>query len=186
MTAEGNKLPLLPDHAVILAFGDSITFGTGATTEESYPRQLEKLIARRVVNAGVPGEDTEHGLIRLPLMLERCRPALLILCHGANDLMQGFSTLEASENIRKMMRMAQDREVPTLLVGVPYPTLFSSQPPFYAMIAAEFQLLFLRETLMNVLNDPSLRADHIHPNARGYGEIAAAIADLLRMSGAIP
>jgi hypothetical protein len=42
--------------------------------------------------------------------------------------MQGFSALDASDNIRKMIRMARDGDVRTLLVGVPYPTLFSSQP----------------------------------------------------------
>ena len=173
----------LAEDSVILAFGDSLTFGTGATTEQSYPAQLERLVSRRVVNAGVPGEDTESGLARLALVLDEFRPSLVILCHGANDLNQGLGELQASENIREMIRIALQRCVQMVLIGIPYPTHFTSKPPFYAKIAVEFDIPFDRDTVADVLADPSMKSDSLHPNARGYGRIAKAIADLLRSDG---
>ncbi len=173
------KLTSLAQDDVILAFGDSLTYGTGATEENSYPAQLARLIRRRVINSGIPGEDTENGLARLPRMLDEHHPTLVILCHGANDLKQGLGDLQASENIRDMIRIAHRRDVEVLLLGIPYPTVFSAKPHFYAKIAAEFGLLFEGNVVANVLIDPSLKSDSIHPNARGYRLIAEAIAELL-------
>lgn len=175
-----HKLPPLPPDAVILAFGDSLTYGTGATTDQNYPSQLEKLISRRVVNAGIPGEDTENGLARLPKALEKYHPSLVILCHGANDLKQGLGDLQASENIREMIRIARSQGIETLLVGIPYPTIFTARPYFYTKIAREFGIPFEGDVVADVLADTSLKSDSIHPNARGYKLIAEAIAELMK------
>ena len=76
------QLPLLSADAVILAFGDSLTFGTGANSEHSYPAELARLTGLTVINAGIPGEVTAQGVRRLPALLDRYKPQLLLLCHG--------------------------------------------------------------------------------------------------------
>ena len=179
------KSNILAPDAVILAFGDSLTYGTGATAEQNYPSQLERLVSRRVINGGIPGEDTATGLARLPKALDEHCPALVILCHGANDLKQGLGDLQASENVREMIRIARRRGIETLLVGIPYPTIFSAKPYFYTKIAEEFGLLFEGNAVADVLVEPSLKSDSIHPNARGYKLIAEAIAELLRKGGIV-
>ncbi len=175
----------LPADAVILAFGDSLTFGTGAVPGKSYPAVLARLVSRKVINAGVPGETTGRGLARLPALLDKHRPSLLILCHGANDLIQGLGEQQAADNIKEMIRLAGKRGTHVVLIGVPYPGHFVSQPSFYEKIANEFDIPFARDALAAVLSDPSLKSDFIHPNALGYRKVAENIAALLRKCGGI-
>jgi acyl-CoA thioesterase-1 len=179
------KLPRLADDAVIVAFGDSLTFGTGAETMESYPAVLEKMIGRRVVNTGVQGEVTADGLSRLPEILEREKPALLLLCHGGNDQLRRLNRQQAANNIREMIRLAQKREVAVVLIAVPAPGLSLSPPPMYREIAKELSIPIEEETLSAVLADSSLKSDYIHPNAAGYRRLAESIVNLLKKSGAI-
>jgi acyl-CoA thioesterase I len=186
-SATGNHAQLrpLPTDAVILAFGDSITFGTGAAPGQDYPATLRHLISRTVLNAGIPGEVTAEGRARLPGLLDNHRPALLLLCLGANDMLRGLDEENAAENLRAMVRMAGDRGIQVVLIGYPRPPRFTTTPEFYDRIAAEFSIPYLNNTLGGILKDPSLKADSIHPNALGYRKLAEKLADLLHTHGAL-
>ena len=179
------KLSKLPADAVVLAFGDSLTFGTGAQPEASYPAVLEKLIARKVWNAGVPGEASAAGLARLPAALEYYQPGLLILCHGGNDFLRKLGDAQAAENLRAMIRLARQRSIDVVLIAVPKPGLFPSPPDFYTEIAKEFGLLYEDAALKSILRDNELKSDIAHPNARGYAKLAEAVAALLKKSGVL-
>jgi lysophospholipase L1-like esterase len=115
------QLPELTQDAVILAFGDSITAGTGAGREHAYPAQLERLTGRTVINAGVPGELSSAGLQRLPALLDRHQPQLLILCHAGNDILRNRDRGQAAGNLRTMVDHARQRGIAVLLLGVPEP-----------------------------------------------------------------
>ncbi len=177
--------PHLAADGVVLAFGDSITAGTGASSGESYPEILGSLIGRSVVNAGVPGEVTAEGAARLPELLESVKPALLILCHGGNDLLRHMDQRQAADNLRGMIRMARERGVAVVLVAVPSPDLSLKPPAFYDELAAESGLPIESKALGKILGKGSLKSDYIHPNAAGYRQLAEALAALLRKSGAI-
>jgi len=179
------KLPRLANNAVILAFGDSLTYGTGAEQTESYPAVLEQLIGRRVVNAGIPGEETGEGLSRLARVLQKEKPALMIICHGGNDLLRLLNQQQAANNLRDMIRLAQKQGVAVVLISVPTPDMFLSPTHMYREIAKDLAVPLEDEIIFAVLADGSLRSDYIHPNAAGYRRIAEALATLLRESGAI-
>jgi len=179
------KLSKLGADTAVLAFGDSLTFGTGAQPEASYPAVLEKLIGRKVWSAGVPGEVSAAGLARLPSALDYYQPKLLILCHGGNDFLRRLGDAQAAENLRAMIRLAKQRGIEVVLIGVPKPGLFPSPPDFYAKIAKESGLPYEDAALKAILRDNELKSDLAHPNARGYAKLAEAIAALLKKSGAL-
>ena len=182
---ERPKLERLPSDAIVLAFGDSLTFGTGAAEDESYPAHLERMIGRRVVRAGVPGEVTTQALARLPSALDAHAPRLLLLCIGGNDFLRRLGNAQAERNVREMVKLARSRGVAVMLIGTPEPGFTVTPPAFYSGIAKEFRLPYEEGIIGQVLKDASLKADPVHPNARGYRLIAERVADQLKRSGAI-
>jgi lysophospholipase L1-like esterase len=182
---ERPRLERLAGDAVVLAFGDSLTFGTGANEDESYPAQLEKLIGRRVVRAGVPGEVTAQALARLPGVLDEHAPRLLLLCIGGNDFLRRLGNQQAAANVREMVKLARGRGVAVMLIGTPEPGFTVTPPAFYSSIAKEFRLPYDAGIIGEVLKDRTLKADPIHPNARGYRLIAERLAEQLKESGAL-
>lgn len=178
-------IPKLDASATILAYGDSLTFGTGAAANESYPAQLQKLISRNVVASGVPGETSAEGLVRLPQTLEEHKPRLLILCHGGNDFLRKLGDEQAKSNVRAMVKLALDKGIAVVLIATPKPGLVVRTPEFYREIAKEFAIPFNDVMLKNVLTDNELKSDLVHPNAKGYSQIAEELAKLLKRAGAI-
>jgi acyl-CoA thioesterase I len=181
----GPKLDKLEPGATILAFGDSLTHGTGAKLEESYPAALERAIGRKVVNAGVPGETSQQGLDRLGSVLEDVKPKLLILCHGGNDFLQKLDEGRASANVRAMIQLARSQGVAVVLMATPKPGLPPSVPTFYADIAKEFGIPFEESVIKSVLFDNSMKSDLVHPNAKGYARMAEALEQKLKKAGAL-
>ncbi len=180
------RLAKLPADGVVLAFGDSLTHGTGARPEASYPAVLEELIGRRVVRAGVPGEVAAQGLARLPSLLRDSAPDLLVLIHGGNDLLQRRPREDTRADLRAMVQLARKRGVAVVLVGVPDPGLLLGRSAgFYQELAEELEIPYDGEALPAILKRPGLKSDAIHPNAKSYRKLAEAVADLLRRSGAI-
>jgi lysophospholipase L1-like esterase len=169
----------LPPDAVIVAFGDSLTRGTGASDDQAYPARLAEDLDRRVINAGVPGELSGAGLARLPQVLAEHRPALVILCHGGNDLLRRRPDTEAAANLRAMIEMIREQGAEVVLIGVPGPNLMLTVPEFYAELADEYQLPYAGDILPAVLGDRALKSDTVHPNAAGYDRLAAALAELI-------
>ena len=184
----GGKVPQLARIGagdVIVAFGDSLTYGTGAAEHESYPAVLAQLIGRTVVRSGVPGEVTAQSLQRLPEVLDEHKPKLVIVCLGGNDMLRKISEAETTANLRAIVRQVKASGAHAVLIGVPRPALLTSAPKFYEEIAKEFGIPYEGATVTGVLYKPEYKSDTIHPNAQGYRKIAEALAELLRKAGAL-
>ena len=175
----------LADDAIILAFGDSLTQGTGANPAHSYPQRLQILSGRKVINAGVAGEVSADGVTRLPEMLAKYSPQLVVLCHGGNDMLRKLDHARLRSNLEKMIALIRASGAELLFLGVPKPALLLGPAEIYQQISEKHQLLADLEIISEVLSTPSWKSDPIHPNAAGYEKIAESIHAILSNAGAL-
>ena len=177
--------PLAKD-AVILAYGDSLTFGIGANSNtQSYPAVLQQLTGLTVINAGISGEVTAQGLQRLPRVLDTIKPSLVILCHGGNDLIRRLGNEQLKNNLNQMIALIQKSGAEVVLLGVPSFNLTFSVPDLYTELAETHMLPIELEILPSIERDPKMKSDQIHPNAFGYKIMATSLQSLLVKTGAL-
>ncbi len=169
------KLRPLPADGVVLAFGDSLTSGYGAEAGQDYPSVLAKLSGWQIVNAGVPGEVSAAGVVRLAAVLEEHRPALVILCHGGNDILVGNPPETIVANLETMIRLCRAAGADVVLLAVPQKGLVLKPAPFYAEVAERNGVPLAEDAITEVLRKNALKSDYIHPNAAGYARIAEAV-----------
>lgn len=171
---------MLPLDTKVLAFGDSLTAGYKVDSDKNYPSQLSLLLQADVINAGITGELSREGLKRLPALLEKHNPQILIICHGANDIIRRRSLIEAKENIKKMIELARKKNIHVVLVGVPTVEIVSlSTAEFYFDISNETGVPLESDALEEILADDSLKVDQLHPNEAGYKVLSNKLANLI-------
>jgi len=186
LTGCGKRKPLgqtVPAGATVLALGDSLTFGTGATPETSYPSVLAALSGWQLLNAGVPGDTSAQALERLPALLQEHKPALVLVSIGGNDLLRRLPEADTRANLQRICQLAQASRAQVLVLAVPRPSLAAaftgslSDHPLYAEVSAALKLPLHANGWATVLADESLRADAIHANTRGYAQMARSVYD---------
>jgi len=183
--SDSERLTSLNNQQAILAFGDSLTYGYGADESQSYPEQLSQLLNIEVINAGISGEKSKQGLQRLSALLDKYQPQLLLLCHGGNDILKKQNLNSMKENLARMIEMAQSRGIQVVLISVPEATLFLPDIKQYQELAEQYNIPLENNIIKDVLKQPSLHSDAIHPNAQGYQLIAEAVYGLLEDNGAL-
>ena len=183
------KLPALAAGARVLAFGDSVTYGTGAGEGEDWPTLLAQATGWDIVNAGIPGDTAQAGRHRLQALLDEFAPELVLVEIGGNDFLRRRTEAEVKEDLRGIVRLARASGAQAVLVGVPSPSLSGaaigrlSDSSIYAALAGEEGLPLVPDVFADVLSKAELRADRIHPNAQGYRRMADGIHARLREIG---
>ncbi len=179
----------VPAGATVLALGDSLTYGTGASADTAYPTVLAGLTGWQVVNAGVPGNTTAQAAARWPALAAEHQPALVLLCVGGNDFLRRLPEADTRAQLRALCEAIRASGAQLLLIAVPRPSLAAAfmgsldDHVMYGEIAEALQLPLHRQGWSEVLADEQLRADSIHANAQGYARFAQGLMATLRASG---
>lgn len=175
---------------VILAFGDSLTFGLGVAERESYPSRLQEILERngyphRVINAGVSGETTAGGLRRIGWLL-RQDPEIVILELGANDGLRGLPLPGMYSNLERIIKLCRERKVKVLLTGMRIPPNYGEAytrqfEATFRRLAEQYKLNYMPFFLEGVaakreLNQP----DGLHPLGPGYRVVAEKVWKFLQ------
>ena len=187
--------PVAAKPAQILVVGDSLSAGYGLSSGEGWVDLLTKKLARekiaaQVINASISGDTTAGGLARLPALLAKHKPTLVVIELGGNDGLRGSPVAAAKANLMKMAELAKASGAKVLVVGMRMP------PNFGPSYTAQFEAMYAEVAkavggglvpffLDRIGTDLSkFQADKIHPTAAAQPELLdtvwPALAKLLR------
>lgn len=183
------KEPALPPGSAVLALGDSLTAGAGVTPSEAWPSLLANRTGWLVINGGVSGDISGEALQRLPALLEEHKPALVLVLLGGNDMLRHVPEAETVANLGQILTLVKSHGASAVLLATPQPNVAAavfrnlSAPDFYRKVAKEYQVHLIEDAVADVLSDPQLKVDPLHPNAAGHAQLAGKIFKELQAIG---
>lgn len=177
-------------HPVLLVFGDSLSAEYGLKRATGWVALVQDRLKRegfphRIVNASISGETTAGGLVRLKALLDRHKPAAVVIQLGANDGLRGLPVAQTERNLKRMLEMARAIDSKPMLVGI-------RVPPNYGLdYARQFDAVFTkvgRDTQTPVVpfffegfaeRSNFFQADGIHPNEQAQPSMANLVWPVL-------
>jgi acyl-CoA thioesterase-1 len=163
----------------IVCFGDSLTYGTGASSGKDYPSQLSKLIAKPVMNAGVPGDTTARALQRLERDVLANSPDVVLITLGGNDLKNGVAKDIAFENLKRIVESIQQQGARVIIGGLEFPLRDRGFGRAYKKLADDTGAFLIPNILEGIIGNRGLMSDPIHPNDKGYKIMAERFHEAL-------
>ncbi len=185
----GQRAEPLPPGSVVLALGDSLTAGYGLDPEQAWPALLAARTGWQIVNGGVSGDQTADALARLPALMDEHAPKLVLVTLGGNDMLRKLPEAQTRGNLARILALTGSRGAQPVLLATPRPSVAGvvfqrlSAAPFYAEIARERKVPLIEDAIAEVLSDPDLKLDQLHPNAEGQRVLADKLFDALRKLG---
>ena len=177
----------LPADSTVVALGDSLTYGYGATPQTSYPAILAELTGWQIINAGVNGDTSADVLARSAAIIAQ-NPDLVLLGVGGNDVLRRTESMTTKANISATIATIKAANIPVVLIAEPHfssSALFgrASDNPIYKEIATSEEIPLYSKGWSEVLSDDSLKSDQIHANAAGYRHFAQGLYGYLQDEG---
>lgn len=162
----------------IVAFGDSLVYGTGASRGNDLISLLSRATGRPIENMGVPGDTTAQALSRLDTVLEK-NPRVVIILLGGNDYLRGVPAEQTFANLARIITAIQDAGSAVLLLGVRGGIFTDSYAGQFETLAQTYRTGFVPDVLSGLLGKSAFMSDAVHPNDAGYQEIANRVAPVL-------
>ncbi len=182
---------IIPEGSPKVAFlGDSLTAGLHLPPDVAYPAELQRRLLEsgqpfELVNAGVSGDTTRGGLARLPWLLEKTSPDIVVVALGANDGLRGVNLGATEENLRAILAQIEAAGAKALLLGMNVPSNLGEYAEdfagMYPRIAEDLGVPLVPYFMENVGGHPEMNLeDGMHPNPAGHRARAANVEEALR------
>jgi len=162
----------------IVLFGDSLMAGYGLPNEHHLSMVLQESLRAEgynieVINGSVSGSTSSGGLNRAEWTLSETNIDLIILCLGANDMLRGINPKETKNNLEKIIKTAQDKNIKVILAGIVAPTSHGLKykknfDKIYPDLSKQYNLPLIPFLLEGVALKAELNlSDGMHPNEKG-------------------
>jgi len=180
----------LQNDSKIVAFGDSLTYGYGATNEDdAYPSKLEKISGYTVINAGVNGDTAHAGVKRIRKVVQEHNPDLVIVSLGGNDMLRKQDK-DLEQNLSAIIEYLLSRNIQVVLLAEPQPSIAFlvkslSDAAVYQKVANKHKIPLIENVFSRYLSEYKYKSDTIHLNSDGYGLVAEDVAAELKSIGLI-
>jgi len=149
----------------------------------------EKLISEgykiEVVNGSVSGSTSSGGVNRVEWTLSEPNIDLVILGLGANDMLRGIQPKETKNNLEKIIKTTQDKNIKVILAGMVAPTSYGIEyknnfDQIYPDLSKQYNLQLIPFLLEGVALKPNLNlSDGIHPNEKGTIIISKTLQEII-------
>lgn len=163
----------------IIAFGDSLVEGVGATPGNDFPSLLSKAIGKPIINMGMGGNTSAQGLALVPSVTMK-NPKVVIVLFGGNDFLRHVPIEETFKNIDAIVATLQRSGAVVVLLGVRGGILSDKYDEYFEEIAKNRGTLYVPNVLSGLLGRTEFMSDGIHPNSTGYARIAEKILPVLQ------
>lgn len=162
----------------IVAFGDSLVYGYGATKGNNFVSVLSTSIGVPITNLGVNGDTTASALERIDAVADT-NPDIVIVLLGGNDALRRVPVSETEENLNSIISTLKQEGNEVILVGVIGG--FPSDPfkPMFQRLSETHGVEYVPNVLSGIIGTTNFMSDEIHPNDAGYAKIAAKIQPAL-------
>jgi acyl-CoA thioesterase-1 len=164
----------------IVAFGDSLIAGVGASPGHDLPSVLSRRLNVPVINAGRSGDTTAAALGRLERGVLARNPRLVLVLLGGNDILRRVPREETLENLERIVTRIRDRGAGVVLATVEIDVITGRDGRAYEALAARTGAALVPDVLAGLLGRREHMSDGIHPNDRGYEIMADRIEPVMR------
>ena len=164
----------------VIAFGDSLMVGVGSTPRNDLVSLLSQRLNVPIINAGRSGDTTQDALARLTSDVSSNNPRVVLVLLGGNDVLRHIPKEVTFANLGTIIDRIHAQGAAVILIGVRGKLLLDDYQKEFKKLARTKQVRYIPDVLKGIFGNPSLMSDEIHPNDKGYMQIAERVEPVLR------